>query len=79
MFYLSLIAQRSYPTSDSWLPPTDMSLPIHINKMDNMRWGKNWGSFERMDWCNDVDVETVSPSPHLPLLRVIGTTIPVLL
>ncbi|KAL1746775.1 hypothetical protein HDZ31DRAFT_33432 [Schizophyllum fasciatum] len=48
----------SYSTSDSWVPSMDTSLPIHVNKMNNTRWGKNWGTYERMDWCNDIEVET---------------------
>jgi hypothetical protein len=26
--------------------------------MNNTRWGKNWGTFERIDWCDDIDINT---------------------
>ncbi|KAJ6546714.1 hypothetical protein DFH09DRAFT_1281827 [Mycena vulgaris] len=48
----------SYSTSDSWIPSKDTALPIHIDKMNDTRWGKNWGSFDRIEWCSDMDVET---------------------
>ncbi|KAK0222178.1 hypothetical protein IW262DRAFT_1296755 [Armillaria fumosa] len=48
----------SYPTSDSWIPSADFSLPIRVNHMNNTRWGKNWGSYsERIEWCQDIDIE----------------------
>ncbi|KAK0503636.1 hypothetical protein EDD18DRAFT_1098986 [Armillaria luteobubalina] len=47
----------SYPTSDSWIPSADLNLPIRVNKMNNTRWGKNWGSYERIEWCQDIDLE----------------------
>lgn len=47
----------SYPTSDSWIPSADFNLPIRVNKMSNTRWGKNWGSYERIEWCQDIDIE----------------------
>ena len=49
----------SYSTSDSWVPALDRSLPIHLTKMSNTRWGKNWGSFERIQWISDVDIDQV--------------------
>ncbi|KAJ7187260.1 hypothetical protein C8R46DRAFT_1059291 [Mycena filopes] len=48
----------SYSTSESWIPSKDTALPIHVDKMGDTRWGKNWGSFDRMEWCSDMDVET---------------------
>ncbi|KAJ6532402.1 hypothetical protein B0H19DRAFT_1187437 [Mycena capillaripes] len=48
----------SYSTSDSWIPSKDTALPIHVDKMNATRWGKNWGSFDRIEWCSDMDVET---------------------
>ncbi|KAJ7115343.1 hypothetical protein C8R44DRAFT_832856 [Mycena epipterygia] len=48
----------AYSTSESWIPSKDTALPIHIDKMNDTRWGKNWGSFDRIEWCNDMDVET---------------------
>ncbi|KAL1685857.1 hypothetical protein GGG16DRAFT_97456 [Schizophyllum commune] len=48
----------SYSTSNSWVPAMDTNLPIHVNKMNDTRWGKNWGTFERMNWCDDIEVET---------------------
>lgn len=53
--YLCVVV-TSYPTSESWIPSTDTTVPIHINKMKNTRWGKNWGSYERIDWCSDMDI-----------------------
>lgn len=50
------ILVASYPTSESWIPSTDTSAPIRINKMKDTRWGKNWGSYERIDWCSDMDI-----------------------
>ncbi|PBK95746.1 hypothetical protein ARMGADRAFT_925197 [Armillaria gallica] len=47
----------SYPTSDSWIPSMDFNLPIRVNKLSNTRWGKNWGSYERIEWCQDIDIE----------------------
>ncbi|EIM82825.1 uncharacterized protein STEHIDRAFT_102234 [Stereum hirsutum FP-91666 SS1] len=52
----ALHAVFSYPTSESWIPARDMTVPIRINKMKDTRWGKNWGSYERIDWCSDMDV-----------------------
>lgn len=49
----------SYSTSDSWLPSVNTSLPIHVNKMANTRWGKNWGNFERFEWVDDVEIDKV--------------------
>ncbi|KAJ7196975.1 hypothetical protein GGX14DRAFT_671435 [Mycena pura] len=48
----------SYSTSDSWIPSKDTALPIHIDKMNDTRWGRNWGNFDRIEWCSDMDVET---------------------
>ncbi|KAJ7248375.1 hypothetical protein C8J57DRAFT_1189594 [Mycena rebaudengoi] len=48
----------SYSTSESWIPSKDTALPIHINKMNDTRWGKNWGNFDRIEWCSDMDIET---------------------
>ncbi|KAJ7699635.1 hypothetical protein B0H17DRAFT_1049098 [Mycena rosella] len=48
----------SYSTSDSWIPNRDTSLPINVSKMNNTRWGKNWGSFDRIEWCSDLDIES---------------------
>ncbi|KAK0460021.1 uncharacterized protein EV420DRAFT_246831 [Desarmillaria tabescens] len=53
----ALHAVFSYPTSDSWIPSADINLPIHVNKMSNTRWGRNWGSYERVEWCQDIDIE----------------------
>lgn len=27
--------------------------------MSKTRWGKNWGSFERVEWVNDRDLNEV--------------------
>ncbi|KAJ7699300.1 hypothetical protein B0H17DRAFT_306718 [Mycena rosella] len=48
----------SYSTSDSWIPARDTSLPINVSRLNNTRWGKNWGSFDRIEWCSDLDIET---------------------
>ena len=48
----------SYSTSESWVPSMDTQFPIRIKNMDKTRWGKNWGSFDRIEWCSDMDVET---------------------
>ncbi|KAJ6457160.1 hypothetical protein C8R47DRAFT_1227493 [Mycena vitilis] len=48
----------SYSTSDSWIPSKDTALPIHVDKLTETRWGKNWGSFDRIEWCSDMDIET---------------------
>ncbi|KAJ7763482.1 hypothetical protein B0H16DRAFT_1414207 [Mycena metata] len=48
----------SYSTSDSWIPSKDTALPIHTDKLNETRWGKNWGSFDRIEWCSDMDIET---------------------
>ncbi|KAG7444148.1 uncharacterized protein BT62DRAFT_900581 [Guyanagaster necrorhizus] len=47
----------SYPTSDSWMPSANINLPIHVNKLSNTPWGRNWGSYERIEWCQDIDTE----------------------
>ena len=52
----------SYPTSEKWMPTIDTSLPIHIANMGKTRWGKNWGSFDRIDWVDDVEIDEVSSS-----------------
>lgn len=58
---MKLIDLASYSTSSSWVPSVDTkTMPIHVEKMSNTRWGKNWGTYERMDWCQDVDIDTVS-------------------
>ena len=49
----------SYSTSESWLPSLDRTLPIHVSKMTNTRWGKNWGDFERINWVVDVEIYKV--------------------
>jgi hypothetical protein len=28
--------------------------------MGKTRWGKNWGSFERVEWIDDVQIDDVS-------------------
>lgn len=48
----------SYSTSDSWIPSRDITLPVNVRKMNSTRWGKNWGTYERIDWCKDIDIET---------------------
>ncbi|KAF7982600.1 hypothetical protein HWV62_27626 [Athelia sp. TMB] len=47
----------SYPTSDSWVPHPDKTMPIHVANMHKTRWGKNWGNFERLDWVDDVNID----------------------
>ncbi|KIM76980.1 hypothetical protein PILCRDRAFT_825736 [Piloderma croceum F 1598] len=47
----------SYPTSEKWMPSMDTALPIHIANMGKTRWGKNWGSFDRIDWVDDVEID----------------------
>jgi hypothetical protein len=39
---------------------TGAEMPIRIDRMGKTRWGKNWGTYERIDWCQDVDFNTVS-------------------
>jgi hypothetical protein len=53
----------SYPTSEKWLPAIDTTLPIHVAKMGKTRWGKNWGSFERIDWVDDVEIDEFFAPP----------------
>ncbi|KAJ7893994.1 hypothetical protein B0H13DRAFT_2276565, partial [Mycena leptocephala] len=51
----------SFSTSNTWNPKASAlsaDMPIHIDKMSQTRWGKNWGNFERVDWTSDTDVET---------------------
>ncbi|KAF9037841.1 hypothetical protein BDZ89DRAFT_1219708 [Hymenopellis radicata] len=53
--------QSSFSTSNSWDPRAsalNSEMPIHVDKMSQTRWGKNWGNFERLDWVSDTDVET---------------------
>jgi hypothetical protein len=50
----------SYPTSEKWLPALDTTLPIHVSNMGKTRWGKRWGSFERIEWVDDVEIDEVS-------------------
>ena len=50
----------SYATSDKWFPRLDTTMPIHVARMSKTRWGKNWGSFERIDWVDDVEIDKVS-------------------
>ena len=42
-----------------------MSIPgkqmlVQVDNIHKTRWGRNWGSYERVDWVSDTDVETVS-------------------
>ena len=55
----ALHAVFSYPTSDNWLPGLSKAMPIHIAKMDRTCWGKNWGTYERIDWVDDVEIDEV--------------------
>ncbi|KAH8826946.1 hypothetical protein DL96DRAFT_1710101 [Flagelloscypha sp. PMI_526] len=48
----------SYSTSESWIPAWDTTLPIRVKNLNNTRWGKNWGSFDRIEWCSDLDIES---------------------
>ncbi|KZP16644.1 hypothetical protein FIBSPDRAFT_865791 [Athelia psychrophila] len=57
---LALHGVFSYPTSDSWVPSADTTMPIHVASMHKTRWGKNWGNFERLDWVEDVNIDDVS-------------------
>jgi hypothetical protein len=58
----ALHAIFSYPTSENWLPGLNSALPIHIARMGSTRWGKNWGTFERIEWVDDVEIYRVSTS-----------------
>jgi hypothetical protein len=49
----------SYPTSGKLFPGLDTKLPIHIERMGKTRWGRNWGTFERIDWVDDVEIDKV--------------------
>jgi len=53
----ALHAIFSYPTSENWLPELNSALPIHIARMGSTRWGKNWGTFERLEWVDDVEID----------------------
>ena len=57
----------SYPTSEKLLPKMDTTLPIHVANMGKTRWGKNWGSFERIDWVDDVDIDKVRVTAYYQL------------
>ncbi|KAF8578126.1 hypothetical protein K439DRAFT_1362995 [Ramaria rubella] len=49
----------TYPTSEGWLPVLSTALPIHATNMGRTRWGRNWGTYERIDWIDDVEVDKV--------------------
>lgn len=55
----ALHAVFSYPTSEKWLPELNSTLPIHVANMGKTRWGRNWGSYERIDWVDDVEIDKV--------------------
>ncbi|KAI0031649.1 hypothetical protein K488DRAFT_78965 [Vararia minispora EC-137] len=49
----------TYSTADAWLTvPNTSTLPVKIDNIARTRWGRNWGSYERVDWVNDTDIET---------------------
>ena len=60
----------SFSTSNSWIPSLDRTLSVNISKMNNTRWGKNWGTYERVSWCFDINIETVGVSLAITLLPV---------
>lgn len=33
---------------------------VQIDNIHKTRWGRNWGSYERIDWVSDADIDTVS-------------------
>jgi hypothetical protein len=53
----------AYPTSDKWLPMLGMNLPIHVARMGTTSWGRNWGSYERIEWIDDVEIDKVGVFP----------------
>ncbi|KAJ7920182.1 hypothetical protein B0H13DRAFT_1987346 [Mycena leptocephala] len=53
----ALHAAFSYSTSESWIPARDATLPIKVKNLERTRWGKNWGSFDRIEWCSDMDID----------------------
>jgi hypothetical protein len=61
----ALHAVFSYSTSEKLLPDLSKSLPIHVANMGKTRWGKNWGSFERIDWVDDVEIDKVRNRLHI--------------
>jgi hypothetical protein len=58
----------SYPTSENWLPTTTS---IHIARMSKTRWGKNWGSFERIEWVDDVEIDEVRTTINYSHIHVL--------
>lgn len=60
----------SYPTSESWVPGLDKTMPIRVANMHNTRWGRNWGNFERLDWVDDVQMDDVSGNISISVRNV---------
>ncbi|VDC02218.1 unnamed protein product [Peniophora sp. CBMAI 1063] len=48
----------TYSTADSWLSLPGKQMLVQIDNIHKTRWGRNWGSYERVDWVSDTDVET---------------------
>ena len=58
----ALHAMFAYATSEKWLPNFGLDLPIYIARMGRTSWGRNWGSFERVEWIEDIEIENVRAS-----------------
>ncbi|KZV65252.1 hypothetical protein PENSPDRAFT_587151 [Peniophora sp. CONT] len=48
----------TYSTADSWLSIPGKQMLVQIDNIHKTRWGRNWGSYERVDWVSDADIDT---------------------
>ena len=49
----------SYSTSENWIPSFNSDLPINVARMGRTRWGRNWGTFQRVELVDDVEIDQV--------------------